>query len=176
MRVSTEPEGSGDSRWQARSDIRPNLQFAAVPASGPLLVMAALIIFALPITDTTLAIVRRKMRGQPLFSPDNQHLHHQLIRSGLGVKRAVLTLYLIAAFFAVLGCSLAFLQWRFVIAFFVVLFGFIVVTAYKAGHRQALAAKLAEPAPGGGAAVAPAPALDLPSGRVIAAAAEASKA
>jgi len=108
------------------------------------LVLAALIVFALPITDTSLAIVRRKMRGKPIFSPDNQHLHHQLIRSGLTVKQAVLLLYLLAIGFAILGCSMIFISMRFVAAVFLVLFGFLVVTAYKVGHRQHLAIEAAK--------------------------------
>jgi UDP-GlcNAc:undecaprenyl-phosphate GlcNAc-1-phosphate transferase len=112
----------------------------------PQLVMAGLIVFALPILDTSLAIVRRKMRGQPIFSPDNQHLHHQLIRAGLGVKQAVLVLYAAAGMFAVIGASLIFLRLRYVAGFFIVFFGFIVVMAYKVGHRQFLLLQATEKA------------------------------
>ncbi len=104
----------------------------------PQLVMAGLMVYALPILDTSLAIVRRKLRGQPIFSPDNQHIHHQLIRSGLSVKQSVLTLYAVAGGFAALGAAMIFLRGRFVGAIFMVIFGFIVVTAYKVGHRQQL--------------------------------------
>lgn len=108
------------------------------------MVMAGLIVFALPILDTLLAIVRRKMRGAPIFSPDNFHIHHQLIRSGLSVKQAVLVMYATAGFFAVLGASLIFLRLRFVVAVFAVFFGFISVMAYKVGHRHHLAMQAAE--------------------------------
>ncbi len=104
----------------------------------PQLVMAGLMVYALPMLDTSLAIVRRKMRGKPIFSPDNQHIHHQLIRSGLSVKQAVLVLYIVALGFAALGGSMIFLRGRFVGMIFLVIFGFIVVTAYKVGHRQHL--------------------------------------
>jgi UDP-GlcNAc:undecaprenyl-phosphate GlcNAc-1-phosphate transferase len=124
------------------------LQFALVPNHGPLLVLAGLVVFALPITDTTLAIFRRKMRGQPIFSPDNQHLHHLFLRWAqrfrLGrpasVKVAVLAMYFLAALFAVLGGTLivVFTRWRYILAIVAALFSFIVVTAYKAGHRHAL--------------------------------------
>ncbi len=103
------------------------------------LVMAGLMVFALPILDTTLALVRRKIRGQGLFAPDNQHLHHQLIRSGMTVKQAVIMLYLMALLFAAVGSMLVFLRMRFVAAVFMVVFGFIMVMAYKVGHRQYLA-------------------------------------
>jgi len=127
------------------------LMFAEVPNVGPKLVMAALIIFSLPIADTTLALVRRKMRGAPIFSPDNQHLHHILHRAakriGLGpqgsVKVAVFAMYALAAMFAIMGCTLVMLyRWRYVLVAFFVIFGFILVVAYKAGHRYALLAKM----------------------------------
>jgi UDP-GlcNAc:undecaprenyl-phosphate GlcNAc-1-phosphate transferase len=105
----------------------------------PQLVLAGLIVFAVPVIDTSLAIVRRKMRGQPIFAPDNQHLHHQLIRSGLTVKQSVLTLYGMAFAFAVIGTSMVFLRLRYTAAIFMVIFGFVVVMAYKVGHRQYLA-------------------------------------
>lgn len=127
------------------------LQFTHVPNRGPLLVIAGLIIFALPITDTTLAIFRRKMRGQPILSPDNQHLHHLFLRwaqrfrigKGTSVKVAVISMYLLAAMFAVLGCTMmvVFTRWRYILAIFFAFFAFIVVTAYKAGHRHAMQMK-----------------------------------
>lgn len=136
------------------------LMFADRPKMGPMLVMAAIIVFALPITDTALAIFRRKLRGHPIFSPDDQHIHHQLLRvmrnagfhGGMAVKMAVIVMYLQATLFAVLGCALVFMRWRFVMAIFFPLFGFIVVTAYKLGHRQV--ANLG-PEPGENPATAP---------------------
>ena len=45
------------------------------------LVFAGLIVFAVPIIDTTLAIIRRKLAGTPMSAGDDQHLHHQLKRA-----------------------------------------------------------------------------------------------
>lgn len=108
------------------------------------LAMAALVVFALPITDTALAIIRRKSKGQPIFSPDNFHIHHQLVRAGFKVPFAVLILYAIALGFAVLGCSMIFIRLRFVALVFLVVMGFILVTAFKIGHRQYTAQLAAE--------------------------------
>ncbi len=117
-------------------------------ADQPKLVVAALVVFALPITDTALAIFRRKMRRQPVFMPDNQHIHHQLLRvmnhagfrPSTSIKLSVMVMYLLALVFTVLGCSLVFLRWRFVMAVAAPLFAFVVVGAYKVGQRQSLAA------------------------------------
>jgi len=124
------------------------LFFAQVPVLGPMYVMAALIVFALPITDTALAIFRRKMRGKPILSPDDQHLHHLFRRTGMSVRKACLYMYGLATIFAALGCSMVLLgfRWRYVLAVFCVLFGFIIVTAYKYGHRQVVMDKFAQSA------------------------------
>ncbi len=110
----------------------------------PILAMAALMVFGLPMVDTALAIVRRKARGQPIFSADNQHLHHQLIRSGLSVKQAVGWLYIMAIGFAGLGVAMIFFRLRYVALLFIVVVAFVTVTAFKVGHRQLLAMQAAE--------------------------------
>ncbi len=40
------------------------------------------LIFALPIADSAMAIVRRLVRGQHIFCPDTDHIHHCLLRKG----------------------------------------------------------------------------------------------
>jgi UDP-GlcNAc:undecaprenyl-phosphate GlcNAc-1-phosphate transferase len=67
-----------------------------------------LLILAVPIFDTTFAIVRRLRRGQPIFSPDKGHLHHRLLNMGLNQQQVVVTIYLLTA----LGCTLALLLAR----------------------------------------------------------------
>lgn len=108
------------------------------------LVFAGLIVFSLPVIDTTLAIIRRWLAGVPLSSGDDQHLHHQLKRATGSVKRAVLSMYGITAVFATVGVMLAALvmytelRVRVVYAIALVLFGCIGVLAVKAARRQQL--------------------------------------
>jgi UDP-GlcNAc:undecaprenyl-phosphate GlcNAc-1-phosphate transferase len=71
------------------------------------LVIAGLIVFALPILDTLLAIIRRKIAGRPLSSADHNHIHHQIKRALHTVKRAVFALYGITFMFAGLGATVA---------------------------------------------------------------------
>ena len=54
----------------------------------------------LPIIDTFLAIGRRVRKQRPIFSADQDHIHHKLLRAGLTHRQAVLTLYVVAAFLA----------------------------------------------------------------------------
>ncbi len=51
------------------------------------------IALSLPIFDTLFAIVRRKLKGQPIMEADKGHLHHRLIKSGMGQRRTVLCMY-----------------------------------------------------------------------------------
>lgn len=119
------------------------------------LVIAGLIVFAVPIIDTILAIVRRWLAGRPMSSADDQHVHHQLKRGLGGVKPAVFAMYGVSLAFAAVGVTLAALvtltklRVRVVYAVVLVLFGFIAVIAVKAARRQAenLPSRRAAPAP-----------------------------
>jgi UDP-GlcNAc:undecaprenyl-phosphate GlcNAc-1-phosphate transferase len=64
---------------------------------------APLFVLALPILDTTLAILRRGLRGLPLFRADRKHLHHRLLDAGLSRRQVVLVFYVFTAFFFLLG-------------------------------------------------------------------------
>jgi len=63
-------------------------------------VMAALIApafaLALPIIDVSLAILRRGLRGLPIFRPDQRHIHHRLITLGISRERTLLNLYTVS--------------------------------------------------------------------------------
>jgi UDP-GlcNAc:undecaprenyl-phosphate GlcNAc-1-phosphate transferase len=50
-------------------------------------------LFSVPLLDTSLAIVRRALRGQDLFTADGNHIHHRLLRRGFGHLRSVLMLW-----------------------------------------------------------------------------------
>lgn len=65
-----------------------------------IVIIAPLIVLALPIFDTAFAVVRRIVKGKSLkaiFQPDRGHLHHRLMNLGYSQKSAVLILYAVAA-------------------------------------------------------------------------------
>ena len=95
--------------------------------------LAALVMFALPALDTALAFARRWMNGRPIFSPDRHHIHHQLATRGYGVTRTVLIMYAVTVAFVILGAAIVFMRVRYAVAFYLVVFGAIVVAAFKAG-------------------------------------------
>lgn len=51
---------------------------------------------AVPASDLVWTVLRRLLRGQSPIRPDNEHMHHMLLRAGLGV-RAVFTVMIGAA-------------------------------------------------------------------------------
>ena len=71
------------------------------------LTAAPLLVLALPILDTGLSIVRRWLRGKPIWGADEHHLHHRMLAIGLTHVRAVVLLYVMAAGLAILGVMLA---------------------------------------------------------------------
>lgn len=95
--------------------------------------LAAMVMFALPILDTGLAIARRWVNRRPFFSPDRHHFHHQLVARGLTIRKAVLLSYGLAVFFVVCGSAIVFMRTRYAVAFYLVIFCSIIVAAYKMG-------------------------------------------
>lgn len=61
---------------------------------------ASLIIAAIPIMDTFVAIVRRLKNHQPIQQADAKHLHHKLLREGFTPRKSVLIVYAWTAFLA----------------------------------------------------------------------------
>ena len=72
--------------------------------SATLLGMTApLIALAIPLLDVVLSVVRRWLRGQPIFGGDRNHIHHRLLGRGLTHRRVVLVLYLVCGIYAALS-------------------------------------------------------------------------
>lgn len=61
--------------------------------------IAPIFALALPITDVSLAILRRGLRGLPIFRPDRKHIHHRLQEFGNSRRRTVLVLYAVSLLF-----------------------------------------------------------------------------
>lgn len=95
--------------------------------------LASMVMFALPVLDTALAFMRRYVNGRPLFSADSHHFHHQLVARGYTVRQTVLISYGLAIMFCVLGALIAYMRTRYAVALYLVIFGSIIVAAYKMG-------------------------------------------
>ena len=67
---------------------------------------APLLVLAVPLIDVGLAVLRRFINGQPIFTPDRAHIHHKLLSKGITPRRLVLILYGVCAFCAVVSLLL----------------------------------------------------------------------
>jgi len=68
-----------------------------------LLVM--LVALGVPILDTFFAIVRRAIRGVPIFRADAEHIHHRLMVLGFSKAKALVALYSVCLVLSLLGIS-----------------------------------------------------------------------
>ena len=60
-----------------------------------------------PITDTFVAIIRRKKAHQPVGSPDKGHIHHRLMQAGFSQRKTVLIMWAWSAVLSVCGLVFA---------------------------------------------------------------------
>jgi UDP-GlcNAc:undecaprenyl-phosphate GlcNAc-1-phosphate transferase len=74
----------------------------------PLLI--PLMVLAIPIADSLLAIVRRARRRRSVFHADKEHLHHRLMDLGHGHRQAVIVMYVWSALAAGAGLAFTFLD------------------------------------------------------------------
>lgn len=72
----------------------------AMKTAAAAVLLVPLIALTVPIMDTLMAIVRRKLSGIPIFAPDKCHLHHRLLAQGLDQKQVVIIMYALTAFFS----------------------------------------------------------------------------
>ena len=87
--------------------------------------LGGLMVFALPIADTALAIIRRRLSGRPIFAGDRSHFYDQLADRGMSVKAVVAVSYAIAAFYAAMGCLPIWVRTRYIIPLYALI---VVVT------------------------------------------------
>jgi UDP-GlcNAc:undecaprenyl-phosphate GlcNAc-1-phosphate transferase len=76
-------------------------------SSTLLAVAIPVIAFGVPLLDTSIAIVRRYLRHEPIFSPDRGHIHHRLRDLGMSPRRVAVFLYVACAGCASLSMLLA---------------------------------------------------------------------
>jgi UDP-GlcNAc:undecaprenyl-phosphate GlcNAc-1-phosphate transferase len=99
--------------------------------------LGGLMVFALPVFDTALAIVRRWRSGRSIFAGDRSHFYDQLVDRGMSVRKVVVVSYLLAAFYAALGCASIWVRLRYTIPLYAVVVLATVVLIVRAGMIRA---------------------------------------
>ena len=59
-----------------------------------------------PVVETGVSVIRRFLRGQPIFSADREHIHHKLLDRGWSQRQVVVALYGVSALFGMLSLAL----------------------------------------------------------------------
>jgi UDP-GlcNAc:undecaprenyl-phosphate/decaprenyl-phosphate GlcNAc-1-phosphate transferase len=75
-------------------------------ATVVLALVVPVVALAIPILDTGWAILRRRLRGQSIATPDTEHLHHRLLDYGLSARETALVFYFGTAIFAAIGLTI----------------------------------------------------------------------
>ena len=63
-------------------------------------IIIPLFILVVPLLDTIFAIIRRKLKGESVATPDSLHIHHQLLKRNFSQRTVVLIIYLITLLFS----------------------------------------------------------------------------
>jgi len=101
-------------------------------------VMATLFVtvlaLGLPIMDTAFAILRRALRGFPLFKADADHIHHRLQHLGFSKRRVVLGMYLVSVVLSCIGLNVLWTQGRSLPVAIALVFVMIIVGVLSLGY------------------------------------------
>lgn len=99
-----------------------------------IVIVAPLIVLALPIFDTIFAIFRRLIKGHSLkaiIEPDANHLHHKMLKAGFTQKQSVLILYGITAMLGIFA-----IIWMDSGIWKALSFAFMVIIIILAGYKE----------------------------------------
>ncbi len=96
---------------------------------GVVSMIVPLVIAGVPVLDTVSAIIRRLRASQPVGKGDANHIHHKLLKSGLGQRRTVAVLWSCTAGLAVAGVAIESFSGaaRFAVLLFLALVVFLIV-------------------------------------------------
>jgi len=91
---------------------------------------------ALPIVDVSLAVLRRGLRGLPVFRPDQKHIHHHLITLGISRERTLLNLYTVCLLCLFLAFGVFYLQGRMLPLYTGLLFLVLLIAGHISGFTK----------------------------------------
>lgn len=90
-----------------------------------------LLVLAIPILDTLFAILRRKLKGESISTPDKFHIHHQLLKRNFSQRATVIIIYIIDLLFAAASIIYALGNPKFGYIVYGVLLLIVVLFVYK---------------------------------------------
>jgi UDP-GlcNAc:undecaprenyl-phosphate GlcNAc-1-phosphate transferase len=95
--------------------------------------LVPLLILGVPLSDTLLAIIRRKLNNKPISVADKEHLHHCLMNMGFSMRKTVLIIYGISLTFGLCAILMTQKQTWWTILLTVVILGVLELGAEAIG-------------------------------------------
>lgn len=98
--------------------------------------MASVVVFGLPVLDTTVAIVRRLINKRPLFVSDRGHIYDQMIDRGIPLKKTVAICYILAGTYAAIGLVMSQIKTRYAVVAYIFVFVISGLVVWKKGYLK----------------------------------------
>jgi UDP-GlcNAc:undecaprenyl-phosphate GlcNAc-1-phosphate transferase len=101
--------------------------------------MASVVVFGLPILDTSVALTRRLLNHRPLFVSDRGHIYDQMIDRGIPLKRTVALCYGLAGLYALIGLGLSLrtqIRARYALIIYILVFAVSGIIVWKKGYLK----------------------------------------
>ena len=112
----------------------------AMKSHATVALLIPIIALGVPLLDTLLAPIRRFILGKKIFGPDQNHIHHILLKLGYSQRRVVLIIYGVTVFLGLVSLAFVFVKDQRA-AFILVLPGILIFLAVKKlGYLEYLAA------------------------------------
>lgn len=102
-------------------------------------VLVPLLILAIPILDTTFAIIRRVIKHKPISEGDKDHMHHQFLKMNFSQRKTVLIIYAINILFSIAAIIYTIKNPKLGIIIYIILFFMV---AWFAFHTSIISDKL----------------------------------
>jgi len=98
--------------------------------------LASIVVFGLPLLDTSVAVVRRLRNHRPVFVSDRGHIYDQMIDRGLPVRRTVAICYGLAGLYALIGLAMSQIRTRYAAAVYVLVFAISAMVVWRKGYLK----------------------------------------
>lgn len=99
-------------------------------------VFVPVVAFGLPLTNASLALIRRFLCGRGLFEADGRHVYHRLLDLGLSPRRVVLALYVVTLAFGMASLLLVNASSLRATLIVCAVLGIIVVACSRLGYHE----------------------------------------
>ena len=98
--------------------------------------LVPIIALAIPIMDTTFAILRRVNKKKNIFQADKEHIHHKLHEIGLSQKNIALICYFITLLFGLIAFGFSFSSKKVLLSILLFLLFILIIVVYNIFKKE----------------------------------------